>query len=100
MVDFFNNPIASLVFSVIAVALTSFIAQHNWSAQAKGALAFGLSVVLGLVQYALQGQVDLNHLDKLAVDFGAILVLGQGIYRTVFKGTALEDTLLSVGSKS
>jgi SNF family Na+-dependent transporter len=98
MVDFFNNPIASLVFSLIAVALTSLIKQRGWSRQTVGAIAFGLSFLLGLIQFALQGQVDLNHLDKLVINFGAILTVGQGIYHTVFKDTGLDQTLTDVGS--
>ena len=96
----FNNPIASLGFSMLAVALTSLIKQKNWSRQTVGALAFGLSILFGLIQFCLSGQLDFNHLDKLVADFGIILTVGQGIYHTVFKDTELDKALENVGNST
>lgn len=95
----FNNPLAYAIFSNLAVGLTSLIKQKGWSRQTVGALAFGLSFLLGLIQFALQGQVDINHLDKLLINFAVILTVGQGIYHTVFKDTELDKALTNAGNK-
>lgn len=93
LVTLANSPLGYAISSGLAVLLTSALKKCNWPRQLNGLIAFSLAFVLGLIQYALQGDLSWQHIDKVIINFGVILASGQSIYHTIFKDSALDKAL-------
>lgn len=88
----------SLIMSVVAVPLTSWLKARDWPTWAKMVALLVVSMVLALVQLFIQsiGQHQFNWTQFVA-NIPTIFTLASFIYETYFKNTPLNRDLESQG---